>query len=102
MAQTTRHNPAAVHAPSSGYSMGLEVGQHLSGLAGVSGEPVAAAAAEVDQGAAGPRSMGAHRGQDMAVRVGGPVFQLVQLDVVALIGRGPEVGQFGCPHGRHR
>ena len=28
MAQITRHNPAAVHAPSSGYSMGLEVGQH--------------------------------------------------------------------------
>ena len=28
MAQTVRHNPAAVHAPSSGYSMGLEVGQH--------------------------------------------------------------------------
>ena len=28
MAQLTRHNPAAVHAPSSGYSMGLELGQH--------------------------------------------------------------------------
>ena len=28
MAQTTRHNPASVHAPSSGYSMGLELGQH--------------------------------------------------------------------------
>ena len=28
MAQVTRHNPAAVHAPSSGYSMGLELGQH--------------------------------------------------------------------------
>ena len=28
MAQIIRHNPAAVHAPSSGYSMGLEVGQH--------------------------------------------------------------------------
>jgi len=28
MAQITRHNPASVHAPSSGYSMGLEVGQH--------------------------------------------------------------------------
>ena len=28
MAHMTRHNPAAVHAPSSGYSMGLEVGQH--------------------------------------------------------------------------
>ena len=28
MAQITRHNPAAVHAPSSGYSMGLELGQH--------------------------------------------------------------------------
>ena len=38
MAQITRHNPAAVHAPSSGYSMGLELGQHrrllfISGLA---------------------------------------------------------------------
>jgi 2-iminobutanoate/2-iminopropanoate deaminase len=28
MTQITRHNPAAVHAPSSGYSMGLELGQH--------------------------------------------------------------------------
>ena len=28
MAQIVRHNPASVHAPSSGYSMGLEVGQH--------------------------------------------------------------------------
>ena len=28
MAQLTRHNPAAVHAPSTGYSMGLELGQH--------------------------------------------------------------------------
>ena len=28
MAQITRHNPVAVHAPSSGYSMGLELGQH--------------------------------------------------------------------------
>jgi 2-iminobutanoate/2-iminopropanoate deaminase len=28
MAHTTRHNPRDVHAPSSGYSMGLEVGQH--------------------------------------------------------------------------
>jgi len=28
MAQTVRHNPASVHAPSSGYSMGLEVSQH--------------------------------------------------------------------------
>ena len=28
MAQITRHNPAGVHAPSSGYSMGLELGQH--------------------------------------------------------------------------
>jgi hypothetical protein len=28
MAEITRHNPAAVHAPSSGYSMGLELGQH--------------------------------------------------------------------------
>jgi enamine deaminase RidA (YjgF/YER057c/UK114 family) len=28
MAQITRHNPASVHAPSSGYSMGLEIGQH--------------------------------------------------------------------------
>ncbi|QIG98663.1 MULTISPECIES: RidA family protein [unclassified Bradyrhizobium] len=28
MAHLVRHNPAAVHAPSSGYSMGLEVGQH--------------------------------------------------------------------------
>ena len=27
-AHITRHNPAAVHAPSSGYSMGLELGQH--------------------------------------------------------------------------
>jgi 2-iminobutanoate/2-iminopropanoate deaminase len=28
MAHITRHNPASVHAPSSGYSMGLELGQH--------------------------------------------------------------------------
>jgi len=28
MAQTVRHNSASVHAPSSGYSMGLEVSQH--------------------------------------------------------------------------
>jgi len=28
MAQIVRHNPASVHAPSSGYSMGLELGQH--------------------------------------------------------------------------
>ncbi|HEX9590844.1 MAG TPA: hypothetical protein VGA15_24275 [Bradyrhizobium sp.] len=28
MAQVTRHNPAAIHAPSGGYSMGLELGQH--------------------------------------------------------------------------
>ena len=28
MADITRHNPASVHAPSSGYSMGLELGQH--------------------------------------------------------------------------
>ena len=28
MAHIVRHNPASVHAPSSGYSMGLEVGQH--------------------------------------------------------------------------
>lgn len=28
MAQIVRHNPAAVHAPSSGYSMGLEFSQH--------------------------------------------------------------------------
>jgi len=28
MAQITRHNPASVNAPSGGYSMGLEVGQH--------------------------------------------------------------------------
>ena len=28
MAQIIRHNPASVHAPSSGYSMGLELGQH--------------------------------------------------------------------------
>ena len=28
MAQITRHNPASVNHPSSGYSMGLEVGQH--------------------------------------------------------------------------
>jgi 2-iminobutanoate/2-iminopropanoate deaminase len=28
MAHITRHNPRDVHAPSSGYSMGLEVGQH--------------------------------------------------------------------------
>ena len=28
MPQITRHNPASVHAPAGGYSMGLEVGQH--------------------------------------------------------------------------
>ncbi len=28
MAQITRHNPASVHPPAGGYSMGLEVGQH--------------------------------------------------------------------------
>ena len=28
MPQITRHNPTSVHAPSSGYSMGLEIGQH--------------------------------------------------------------------------
>ncbi|WP_425114712.1 hypothetical protein [Bradyrhizobium sp.] len=28
MAQITRHDPAVVHTPSSGYSMGLELGQH--------------------------------------------------------------------------
>jgi len=28
MVHLTRHNPASVHAPASGYSMGLEVGQH--------------------------------------------------------------------------
>ena len=28
MVEIVRHNPASVHAPSSGYSMGLEVGQH--------------------------------------------------------------------------
>jgi enamine deaminase RidA (YjgF/YER057c/UK114 family) len=28
MAQIVSHNPASVHAPSSGYSMGLELGQH--------------------------------------------------------------------------
>ena len=28
MTQITRHNPASVHAPSGGYSMGLEVSQH--------------------------------------------------------------------------
>jgi 2-iminobutanoate/2-iminopropanoate deaminase len=28
MANITRHNPASVHAPSSGYSMGLELTQH--------------------------------------------------------------------------
>ncbi|WP_065756608.1 RidA family protein [Bradyrhizobium paxllaeri] len=28
MAQIIRHNPEAVHAPSSGYSMGLELSQH--------------------------------------------------------------------------
>ena len=28
MAQIVRHNPAAVHAPSSGYSMGLEFSQY--------------------------------------------------------------------------
>ncbi len=28
MAQIVGHNPASVHAPSSGYSMGLELGQH--------------------------------------------------------------------------
>jgi 2-iminobutanoate/2-iminopropanoate deaminase len=28
MAQITRHNPAPVHRPSSGYSLGLEVAQH--------------------------------------------------------------------------
>ena len=28
MAQIVSHNPASVHAPSSGYSMGLELSQH--------------------------------------------------------------------------
>lgn len=28
MAHVTRHNPAPVHAPSGGYSMGLELEQH--------------------------------------------------------------------------
>ena len=28
MANITRHNPPSIHAPSSGYSMGLELGQH--------------------------------------------------------------------------
>ena len=28
MIEITRHNPASVNAPSSGYSMGLEVGKH--------------------------------------------------------------------------
>jgi enamine deaminase RidA (YjgF/YER057c/UK114 family) len=28
MIQITRHNPASVHAPSGGYSMGLEVSEH--------------------------------------------------------------------------
>lgn len=28
MTQITRHNPASVHAPSGGYSMGLEISQH--------------------------------------------------------------------------
>jgi 2-iminobutanoate/2-iminopropanoate deaminase len=28
MAHIIRHNPASVHAPSTGYSMGLEIGQH--------------------------------------------------------------------------
>jgi 2-iminobutanoate/2-iminopropanoate deaminase len=28
MAHISRHNPAAVHAPSAGYSMGLELAQH--------------------------------------------------------------------------
>ena len=28
MAQIVSHNPASVHAPSSGYSMGLEISQH--------------------------------------------------------------------------
>jgi enamine deaminase RidA (YjgF/YER057c/UK114 family) len=28
MAHNTRHNPASVHAPSSGYSMGFELSQH--------------------------------------------------------------------------
>lgn len=28
MTEITRHNPASVHAPSGGYSMGLEISQH--------------------------------------------------------------------------
>jgi 2-iminobutanoate/2-iminopropanoate deaminase len=28
MPQITRYNPGSIHAPSSGYSMGLEIGQH--------------------------------------------------------------------------
>ena len=49
MAQITRHNPASVHAPSSGYSMGLEIGQHRR-LLFVSGQVPAKTDGSVPEG----------------------------------------------------
>jgi 2-iminobutanoate/2-iminopropanoate deaminase len=49
MAQLTRHNPATVHAPSSGYSMGLELGQHRR-LLFVSGQVPERSDASVPEG----------------------------------------------------
>ena len=49
MAHIVSHNPAAVHAPSSGYSMGLEVSQHRR-LLFISGQVPAKSDGSVPEG----------------------------------------------------
>jgi 2-iminobutanoate/2-iminopropanoate deaminase len=49
MPQIVRHNPASVHAPSSGYSMGLEIGQHRR-LLFISGQVPAKSDGSVPEG----------------------------------------------------
>ena len=58
-------------------------------------EVEAGAAADVEEGASGPVGDLAHRSGDAAVRVGGPVLELVELGGVPDVGGGP--GRVGQP-----
>jgi hypothetical protein len=86
-------SPQAGCGPVSGCAQGW-VGLHPDDaccLDGIPPEPVASAAAEVDDGPAGPRSDDPHRGQHVPGPVDCCIFQLVTTGVAADVRREPPV-----------
>ena len=80
--------------------MGLDPDDALRGSR-PQGQVEAGAAADVEQRATGPVADLLHRGRDQAVRVGGPVLELVELGGVPDVGGGPGLHpSIRCARGR--